>query len=104
MAKKKEKKTKTPTYQVTMEQIRGYVQQGYIQGRDEAIKKATDFSMAVPIIVLRDEFGFGAKRLGQFIDATHELYDSIDRKYLNLDDIVKTIKEETGVEIIRRKK
>lgn len=102
MAKKKEKKAKTPTYQVTIEQIRAYVQQGYIQGRDEAIKKATDFSMAVPIIVLRDEFGFGAKRLEKFIDATHELYDSIDQKYLNLDDIVKTIKEETGVEIIRR--
>lgn len=99
----KKKKVKTPIYQVTIEQIRAYVQQGYIQGRDEAIKKATDFSMAVPLIVLRDEFGFGAKRLEKFIDATHELYDSIDQKYLNLDDIVKTIKEETGVEIIRRR-
>lgn len=102
MKKKKEKKT--PVYQVTIEQIRAYVQQGYTQGRDEAIKKATDYSMVVPIIVLRDEFGFGAKRLEKFIDAIHELYDSIDQKYLNLDDIVKTIKEETGVEIIRGRK
>lgn len=103
MAKKKEKKAKTPTYQVTMEQIRAYVQQGYIQGRDEAIKKATDFSMAVPIIVLRDYFGFGGKRLERFIDGMYEYYDSIDKKMLNLDDIVKAIREETGVEIIRRR-
>lgn len=99
---KKEKKIKTPTYQVTIEQIRAYVQQGYEKGRSEAIQTATDYSMAVPIIVLRDEFGFGAKRLEKFIDATYELYDSIDQKYLNLEDIVETIKEETGVEIIRR--
>lgn len=98
----KKKKVKTPTYQVTMEQIRAYVQQGYIQGRDETIKKAAEYSMAVPLMALRDEFGFGAKRLEKFIDATHELYDSIDRKYINLEEIVEAIKDETGVEIVRK--
>lgn len=103
MAKKKDKKTKTPTYQVTLEQIRTYVQQGFEQGRRESIDIARDYSLAVPIIVLRDYFGFGGKRLEKFIDGMYEYYDSIDKKMLNLDDIIKAIREETGVEIIRRR-
>lgn len=104
MAKKKDKKTKTPTYQVTLEQIRTYVQQGFEQGRRESIDIARDYSLAVPIIVLRDYFGFGGKRLERFIDGMYEYYDSIDKKMLNLDDIVKAIREETKIEILRHKK
>ena len=98
----KKKKVKTPTYNVTMDDIRGYVQQGYIQGRDEAIKKATDFSMAVPIIVLRDEFGFGGARLEKFIDGVYEYYESITKKLVDIDEIIEAIKDETGIEIMKR--
>lgn len=102
MAKKREKKVKTPTYNVTMDDIRGYVKQGYIQGRDEAIKKATDYSIAVPVLALIDGFGFGRVRLERFLDIVYDTYDSIDKEYLNLNDIVKTINEEKKIEIIRR--
>ncbi len=102
MKKKKVKREKTPTYQVTMEDIRGYVQQGYDKGRSEAIQTATDYSIAVPILALMDGFGFGRIRIERFLDIIYDTYDSIDKGYLNLDDIVKTIKEEKKVEIIRR--
>lgn len=81
----------------------GYIRQGYEQGRKDSIEKATEFSMAVPIMVLRDEFGFGQQRIMKFAAAFKELYESIDEKYLDLQDILKTIKEETGVEIVSRK-
>ena len=58
--------------------------------------------MAVPIMVLRDEFGFGEKRIDKFIAAYIELYDSISEGYLDLKDIIKTINEETGVKIVER--
>lgn len=101
--KKKEKKEKTPVYQVTLADIENYKRQGYEQGRKDSIEQATEFSMAVPIMVLRDEFGFGQQRIIKFAAAFKELYESIDEKYLDLQDILKTIKEETGVEILSRK-
>lgn len=97
---KKEKKT--PTYVVTYEEIQNYIKQGYERGRKESVEKASQYSMAVPIMVLRDEFGFGKKRLDKFIDAYMKLYDAIDEGYLNLDDIIKTVNEETSVEIVKR--
>ena len=53
-------------------------------------------------MVLRDEFGFGEKRIDKFIAAYIELYDGIDEGYLDLKDIIKTINEETGVKIVER--
>lgn len=93
---------KIPTYNVTFKDIENYIQKGYEKGRADAIKRATDLSMAVPMMVLRDEFGFGQKRLLDFHNAFVELYDSISKGYLNINDIIKTINEETGVEIVER--
>lgn len=98
MKKKKEKKT--PTYVVTYQDIQNYIRQGYEKGKQNSIERATNLSIAVPLMVLRDEFGFGNKRLNQFFDSYLELYDSIDQNYLDIKDILKTLKEETGIEII----
>lgn len=93
---------KIPTYNVTYNDIQGYIKKGYKKGRKDSIEKASQLSMAVPMMVLRDEFGFGQKRLLDFYNAFVELYDSISKGYLNINDIIKTINEETGVEIIER--
>lgn len=98
----KKNKTPTPTYTVTYEEIQKYIRQGYEKGYQDAIERASQYSMAVPVMALRDEFSFGKKRLDKFIDAYMELYDSIDEGYLNLDDIIKTVNEETSVEIVKR--
>lgn len=91
-------KQKTPTYNCTYEQIQNYIKQGY----NQAIREATNYSLAVPIMVLRDEFGFGEKRIDKFMTAYMELYNSISEGYLDLKDIIKTINEETGVKIVER--
>ena len=98
----KNKKEKTPTYTLTYEEIQNYVKKGYEMGRKNSIERANQYSMAVPIMVLRDEFGFGKRRLDKFIDAYIELFNSIDDGYLNLDDIIKTVNEETSAEIVKR--
>lgn len=100
MKKKKEKKT--PTYVVTYQDIQNYIRQGYKKGKQDSIQRATNLSIAVPLMVLRDEFGFGNKRLNQFFDSYLDLYDSIDKNYLDIKDVLKTLKEETGIEIIER--
>lgn len=93
----KKKKVKTPTYQVTMDDIRGYVQQGYEKGRKEAF----DYLIVISLIVLRDFFGFGGKRLERFIDGVYEYYESITKKLVDIDEIIEAIKEETGIEIMK---
>lgn len=93
---------KTPMYNVTFKDIENYIQKGYEKGRKETIERASQLSMAVPIMVPRDEFGFGEKRIDKFIAAYIELYDSISEGYLDLKDIIKTINEETGVKIVER--
>lgn len=94
----------TPTYNVTYKEIENYIKKGYIKGRKDAIKQASDFSLAAPMLVLKDEFGFGEKRLLRFYEAVLELYDSVDKGYLNLSDIVKTIEEENNIKIATRRK
>lgn len=93
---------KVPTYNVTYKDIENYIQKGYEKGRKDSIEKASQLSMAVPIIVLRDEFGFGEKRIDKFVDAYIKLYEAIDEGWLDINDIIKTINEETGVKIVER--
>lgn len=94
----KKKKVKTPTYQVTIEQIRAYDQRGYERGRKEAF----DYLIVISLIVLRDFFGFGGKRLERFIDGVRDYYESITKKLVDIDEIIDAIKEETGIEIMKR--
>lgn len=94
---KKEKKVKTPTYQVTMNDIRGYVQQGYEKGRKEAF----DYLIVISLIVLRDFFGFGGTRLERFIDGVRDYYESITKKLVDIDEIADTLEEETGIGVRR---
>lgn len=98
MMAKKDKKTKVATYQVTMDDIRRYVQQGYEKGRKEAF----DYLIAISLIVLRDFFGFGGARLEKFIDGVYDYYESITKKLVDIDEIIDAIKEETGIEIMKR--
>lgn len=66
-------------------------------------KKAADFAMQMTIgfslLALRDEFGFGAKRLDQFIEKVKELVDYYSEEYFELEDMVKIVEEETGIKV-----
>lgn len=101
---KKPKKNKVPTYNFTAQQIEATYMKGFNKGKEESLDFAIAYSMAVALMVLRDKFGFGAKRLEDFIDEAHEMYDSIENEYLDIEDIIQTIEEETGITIIQSKK
>ncbi|MDK7377501.1 hypothetical protein QP531_06675 [Peptoniphilus harei] len=95
--KKKKKEKKTPTYQVTYEQIEAYIKQGYEKGRKDSVKKATDFALAVPLLTLRDEFGFESVRLERFLKESEKTYEGINEGYLTIQDILNTLEEEVGL-------
>lgn len=93
MSKKKKKKK---TYTLTWEEIKKYEKRGH----DKAMEKAFVYASLVPLWVLRNNYGFGAKRLEDFFDCLNELSIDISRGYLSLQDIADTITKETGLEII----
>lgn len=97
MKKKKEKK-KVARYNLTWNQIENIK----LKATSEAMDFAFRQMMLLPLMVLRDKYGYGAKRLEEFIDNVADMLDSYNKGYLDLDDIEKALKEETGIEVIPR--
>lgn len=98
MKKKKERK-KVATYNLTWEQIEAIKKKAFEDGERSAIDRASKWSMYAPMMVLRDFFGFGGQRLKKFYLALIDMYDSIDKNYLDLEDIRKTLREEAGIDL-----
>lgn len=98
MKKKKEKK-KVATYNLTWEQIEAIKKKAFEDGFKSAIDRASKWSMYAPMMVLRDFFGFGGQRLKRFYENLIDMYDSIDKDYLDLEDIRKTLREEAGIDL-----
>jgi len=65
----------------------------------EAANKAFILMLAIPMIVLRDDFGFGGKRLTKFIDRALEQYKCFESGAVTIDELRQIIYEETGVSI-----
>lgn len=96
MKKKKEKK-KVARYNLTWNQIEDIKRKATSEAMDFAFKQM----MLLPLMVLRDKYGYGAKRLEDFIENVADMLDSYNRGYLDLDDIEKTLEEETGIKVIK---
>lgn len=94
----KKKKKKVATYNLTWKQIEDIKAKATSDAMDFAFKQM----MLLPLMVLRDKYGYGAKRLEEFIDNVADMLDSYNRGYLDLNDIEQTLKEETGIEVIPR--
>lgn len=55
--------------------------------------------LAIPMMIMRDKYGWGKKRLTVLLKQCINLYDSFDKDYVTLDDLHDTILEETGINI-----
>lgn len=96
----REQRKAQKTYNITQGQL-GKIKK---QATDEAIEIAFILMLGLPLMALRDKFSFGKIRLERFSDAVLDLYESFYDGYFTLDDIRKTIYEETGVKITEVKK
>lgn len=93
------KKQKTPTYNMTMEQIEA-IQKRAIK---EAVESAWVLMLGLPVMVLTDKNGFTPEQVDKFIDDVMALHDSYDKGYLTLADVHNALKEEAGVRITKKK-
>lgn len=63
----------------------------------EAIDKALERINLLPLLVLRDKFGFGEVRLNRYIDHLIIAVEDFNQGRFTLEDIEKMLKEETNV-------
>lgn len=66
----------------------------------KASRFAFEFTVGIPLLVLRDEFGFGKKRCEKFYEAASVLMDSMDKELLTVEDIRETLEKELDVKLI----
>lgn len=92
-------KKKTATYNFTQEQFDNAVNARMRAKESEYINQLMQIVTTVPMWVLRTKYGYGRDRLNKFIVEFNELVDSINRGYLDFDDIITTLKEEVDVDI-----
>lgn len=61
-------------------------------------------ALAIPLVVLRDEFGFGKDRAKRFIDRVIWQYKCVagepGKHYVSIEDIVDIAKDELGIDVI----
>ena len=53
----------------------------------------------VMLLVLHDKFGFGAERCKKAISEFEELWDSVNKNYLTLEDIQQTVRETVKLDL-----
>lgn len=80
--------------QYSIKQIRKMKVEEYEKGQREALNIVNVF----PLLVLRDKFGFGKKRLKRFSEEYLEVIDAYNKDYLDFYDVVKMMEEETGID------
>lgn len=70
-------------------------------------KDAIDFAVtnytACVALCLHDKLGFGHYRTCRFLRYVDNLFDSINKGYLSLDDVLETVEEEIGITFERTK-
>ena len=99
-------KESVKTYTLNEDQIK--------QIKADAVKEAIDTAfilmLGLPVMILHDKYSLlmkrevdGKCREERFTDLLLDLYDSFDKGYLTLDDILNCIKEECGIDIARKK-
>lgn len=55
---------------------------------------------AVMALCLHDKLGFGKVRAQRFMQDVDEMFDSINKGYLSLDDVLETVEKELGIMIV----
>ena len=95
-----EKPKKTPTYNLTWEQIEAMKRDACRQ----ASRVLWELMLGLPVMVLSDKHDFDEAKLDGFVDDVLDLYDSYEQGYLSLQDVETALKDEVGIVITEKYK
>lgn len=78
----------------------------YLEKQEKERKRIAElYSGAIVVVIyvsclyLRDRCGYGKKRLGDFVEGFADILKDVDDGWLDINDMMEAIKDETGVEI-----
>lgn len=69
-----------------------------IRAKKQAVSQAVNISWAIMFTCLRDKEGWGHVRLSRLWGHIQNLCDSVNRGYVSVDDLLRTL-EEDGIEL-----
>lgn len=95
---KRNQESRNATYTLRNEDVTRIKQ----DAAQEAIDKAFVLMLGLPMIALHDKYGWGKKRLSDFMNHVLEQYDSFNKNFITLDDLRNAIEKETGVKLIEK--
>lgn len=84
---------------ITKEEVARVVRSVQKETDLEHLKNAFIHLLHVSVLVLKDKYGFGRKRLTEFITYALDSFDSVERHYLTIPDIKDVLFEETKLTI-----
>ena len=74
-------------------------QKDLIRAKDDAITESINIMAVIPLMILRDKYGFGTKRLVRWMRYFTETIDALFKKYVTVEDMARIIHEETGIDV-----
>lgn len=69
------------------------------KAKDEAMTEAVNIMAIIPLMILRDKYGFGTKRLVKWMRYFSESIDALFKKYVTVEDMARVIHKETGIDV-----
>lgn len=76
---------------------RGITDRDLMQERFDGISFAVKCYSVAVAMVLHDKLGFGPVRLNRVMGQIQDMFDSVQRDYVKISDLEKTLHEETGI-------
>lgn len=67
--------------------------------REEGLKNALRITSLIPMLALRDEYGFGQERMMRYLNKYQNVLDAYYRDYLTLEDIAEVMRDEIKIDM-----
>lgn len=67
--------------------------------REEEAQRAFAQQLYLSIIVLHDKFDYDKGELKKYLSEMLKQYDSMDKNFCSMDDVVETVKSEIGIDL-----
>lgn len=67
------------------------------KAKADAVEQSVTYAWAIMFRAIRDEFGFGKIRLRRLWDKVNYISDSIEKGYININDVIKSLKDEDEI-------
>lgn len=65
---------------------------------------ATNIVNLIPLLILRDKFGFGKVRLERYLEHYQDAVDSLNKGYLDLKDVERVMLDEVKIAFYKEEK